>query len=371
MNKRLNNFFKINKNCKYLIDVFTVFPICSTSSSLSKNDIDNLDSIQFKIYCQIQNNSLINRNVFLKDIGKKIKKLNEFQFIQLCMDVLYKSPLEYWDLETLELLFKRKTESRIKEVDKFPFDNDDLSNRSDDQLIITKSVKLNCTKKLNAKVQNLLAISSSYPEDYLNELLILSKNIETSFFQQIHSIKTYFENHVIDNQLETNTDYYIKIIDRLNDFEDELHQILNDISNKILNINNHNPVKGNFELNLNETLLEKLYQGLKLKGFIDVLKTTYVDFKNVFTLDWDEHNSFLSLEMDHPQTDFFFNEIKEKLNIKISRQQIELSQKIKNKNGFINAQSLYSSSNRSKKYSEFPKNSEDILEILENVIKKG
>lgn len=135
---------------------------------------------------------------------------------------------------------------------------------------------------------------------------------------------------------------------------------LNSTTNQIL-------AENNFDLKIQEHNLEILYKGLKQKGFVDPIKTSYEDFSNVFTLDWNSHESILYLEFDHPQTKFFFNKLNVKLDLKLSFRKIESSKKIKNKNGLIKAASLYSSTSRHKKYLNPIINSGPIIEILENL----
>lgn len=161
---------------------------------------------------------------------------------------------------------------------------------------------------------------------------------------------------------------YLKINYSLYNLE-ALKQWIKSINIKNLSIANEILAENNFDLDIQDNNLEILFKGLKCNGFIDTIKTNYKDFCNVLKLDWNTHESILHLEMDHPHTKFFFNALSEKLNLEISFRKIESSKKIKNKNGFIKASSLYSSTSRHKRYSQPSPNRILILEVLKNLKK--
>lgn len=135
-------------------------------------------------------------------------------------------------------------------------------------------------------------------------------------------------------------------------------------------IENEDQTQKNYNIISTNKILKNLYGGLSRYDFINENKTSQKDFMNALLLDWDDHKSTISLEMNNPQTQLLFNSLNEYLNIKIPLTQIELSKKIENKNGLIKANSIYASVSKSKNTSVFPKNGDLLIEIVKSA-KKG
>jgi len=127
--------------------------------------------------------------------------------------------------------------------------------------------------------------------------------------------------------------------------------------------------EGKFKINCNIAHLKKLYKNLEREEFILPSNTTLDEFLFVLLYNWNEHESVIHLEMNHPQTYLFFKELKRQLNIKIPFSQIELSQKIHNNSGIIKATSLSSSAKRNYKIATLPKKGELIKELILDSIK--
>lgn len=127
--------------------------------------------------------------------------------------------------------------------------------------------------------------------------------------------------------------------------------------------------KRNFNIDCNIDYLKKLYRNLEREEFILHSNTSLDDFFFVFLYNWNEHESVIHLEMDHPQTYLFFKELERQLNIKIPFSEIELSQKIHNNSGIIKATSLSSSAKRNSKIATLPKKGELIKELILDSIK--
>ncbi len=125
----------------------------------------------------------------------------------------------------------------------------------------------------------------------------------------------------------------------------------------------------NFDLNPNKGILLGLYNQLSKYDFIDISKTSKQDFFNVFELDWDKHESLVHLKMDNPNTNLLFNELETVFQKRISLKILEKSQKIRNNNGLIKHKSIQASASRNRKYSEEPKNSSIIREIIKSIKK--
>ncbi len=134
--------------------------------------------------------------------------------------------------------------------------------------------------------------------------------------------------------------------------------------------NNKDQISKNYNLSTNNKILNKLYNELRRYSFINEEKTSYEDFINVLTLNWNDHESIIFLEMNNPQTQLFFNSLNEYLDIKIPLTQIEFSKKIENKNGLLKAKSIYASVSKSKNFSISPKQSDLLIKIVKSA-KKG
>ena len=129
-------------------------------------------------------------------------------------------------------------------------------------------------------------------------------------------------------------------------------------------------VSNNYNLIISDKILNNLYLGLRRYDFINENNTSRKDFINTLLLDWGDHKSTISLEMNNPQTQLFLNSLNEYLDIKIPLTQIELSKKIENKNGLIKANNIYASVSKSKSTSISPKQGDLLIQIVKSA-KKG
>jgi len=139
-----------------------------------------------------------------------------------------------------------------------------------------------------------------------------------------------------------------------------------EVNDMIEGINFRKSLEDCFKIQSTDLILKNLYYQLNRYEKISSQKTTIQDFLNVFKLPWSSHTSIIHFELDHPQTQLLFLKMNEILGIKLPFQQVERSKKIKNKNGFIKANSLYSSGSRNKSTSYLPKHGELIIEIVES-----
>tara|TARA_R110002020_G_scaffold427354_2_gene636705 strand:+ start:146 stop:619 length:474 start_codon:yes stop_codon:yes gene_type:complete len=62
----------------------------------------------------------------------------------------------------------------------------------------------------------------------------------------------------------------------------------------------------NFQLKISEGQLQKLYQGLMKYDLLNPDKTSFQDFENALTKDWDTHNSKIHFKMDGPSSREFY-----------------------------------------------------------------
>ncbi|SKB39589.1 hypothetical protein SAMN05660776_0940 [Salegentibacter holothuriorum] len=62
----------------------------------------------------------------------------------------------------------------------------------------------------------------------------------------------------------------------------------------------------NFNLNISEDQAQKLYHNLMRYDLLNSEKTSLQDFRNIFTKDWDTHNSKIHFNMDGPSSHEFY-----------------------------------------------------------------
>lgn len=187
--------------------------------------------------------------------------------------------------------------------------------------------------------------------DLSNESYI--KKFETLYNREIKKIS----NAILDKIYSL--EFHLKKTD-----ENEIFKSLKSRLNKIIKeepedltsmfnirlFNNNN----NFNLNISEANLEKLYKKLT-PDFIDSKSTSQKDFINVILKDWEyceKVNSMIYLKMDHYQTYLFWKWFTQKFNIRLSLSDIEGSKLFKNKSaktGLFTAASISSSQNRIRK----------------------
>ncbi len=65
----------------------------------------------------------------------------------------------------------------------------------------------------------------------------------------------------------------------------------------------------NFNLEISEDQLQKLYHGLMRYDLLNSDKTSIQDFKNVLTKNWDAHNSQIHINMDGPSAREFYENL--------------------------------------------------------------
>jgi hypothetical protein len=106
-----------------------------------------------------------------------------------------------------------------------------------------------------------------------------------------------------------------------------------------------------FNLDFTERILKKIYLSLTRYEFLDEDLTSFEDFYNVLVFDFDEHSSELHFKCTQPQLKYILEKFKQ-FKKGIHLVSFERSQKVYHKGNLISAETL------SKKYSEFPPDSE-------------
>jgi len=359
-----DNFFIVNNNCKNLIEVFKRLLSDKSSQLLNKDEIEDLNNLEFKFLVEIQSNKEILSSKNRKKIKNKIKKLNGYQFFQICLDAFYNHPVELWSVDDLLLLFNAKVEEFITRG-YLPFDDDAKWNKE----IVFNS---NYSVELTDLVSHFLTDKNHSATTQLSKLQILKDNILEGFIQQVDTIKYYFNYYLVnadESEPTTKTSFANLVIETLEDFRILINKQLDQISSKIIRIKKSEKLGvkfGNYNLNIADQHLKKLYVELEKYSFVDPLKTTATDFINVLKLDWQDHNSFIYIKLDNPQTKIFIDSIKQFYRVKLSLSQIEFVENIRNKNGIINARSVSASSSRNDKIAPHPKDADLLIQIVKS-----
>ncbi|MFH4968296.1 hypothetical protein V8G61_08840 [Gaetbulibacter sp. M240] len=309
------SYFKKNHNEKYLKEFF------------DSRGHKSSDSIKIKNY---------------------LSEFNEFQFTQLVMDLLSEIPLHSIDFEKLKLLFI-KNDYYLFEDPKFIFSYD--SNFIPFKQEVHDYLKFNCSKELIDFVDYLKSTDELVKEAHIQKLRSFSTNIKHNFFQQIESIKAIIEFHLNDNSINIEGSqiyFYLCVIEAFNEFEQKLLLALDQIEERIEDLCEvqSEMVKNNFNISVKEEKLKRIYRELERCEFINLNEICENGFLKVFKCDWDSHEEILNLNMDNLQFYCFVDCLNKFFNIKIPFTTIEISKKIKNKNGFINAKSIYASKSR-------------------------
>lgn len=313
----LHSYFKLNKRSEQLINLFEG---------------------QF----ELKNN---------KKTHKKITKLNEFQFFQLCLNA-FCLPVKLWEQERLELLFIKKSRKINSNPNYLPFVDD--SEQEPNYVMTEDYVEFSCSKKLDDFVDYIIN-SNEYTELlHKQKLLALSEEINTNLVQSVIIINSYFL-WFLDNEAQ-NLDFWdnkihfcLLIKAALNDFEDSLYLVLENIFRKIEYLSKKETIDSeSYNLNINDKTIRKLYKELERNLFIDITKTSEEDFFKVLKYNWKEHKSIIHFEMNNIQFKYFIDLFCDRFDVKISLKKIETAKNIKNKNGYIKSASVYSSKSKSK-----------------------
>lgn len=301
-------------------------------------------------------------------IRKKIKKFNEHNFLNLFNDVIYYKPIRKLTIQELECFFIENQRFVYEQNDNLPFLNS-IDNNS--VHIINKYITINLKSELKYVLSYLLA-THEYPKQIIvSKLLelkerILEENIYTVVYIK-NSFIQYCESGDNSSEFEK-IKFSLGIIDRLNEFETELFEFVDEIDIKIKSLNSSITKQGNYLINIDNNILERLYKLLEKYIFIDQNKTTLSQFIQVLKSNWEDHDSIIHLEMDNRQFRSFLDKLKENLKVKIPLTLIEFTGNIENKNGKISSSSVYSSGSRKIMN---PKRNEEIESIFQNLKEKG
>lgn len=302
-----------------------------------------------------------------KKLDKKISKLNEFQFFQLCLNAFYNLPVCEWELERLELLFKKISYQTNSNPDYIPYIDD--SKQEANQIITEDYIKLNCSNKLNDFVEYVLNTNEYNVSAHKQKLSALSDKVIEDLIPIVTTIDHYFSYYLEETDFNPeNTpakkNYFcLMITAALENFEDQLNFILDKISLKIKNISKKSELSfvNSYDIKLEDGIINELYKELRRYDFIFIEETSKEDFLKVLKSDWNSHSSVVHFKMNNLEFSHFIDVFCQTFNTKIPFTKIEFAENIKNKNGYIKSSSIYASKSQSK----YPSES---LDIIENIV---
>ena len=324
----------------------------------------------FKIRKLLMNN---NPETTDKKIKNKIKKLNEFEHFSLFCEVFIEKPLYPFTKEYFSHFTKKREKSQYNIDDIFTRSNRNISN-SDKEYYL----EFNCKKDFQELIINLLRTKEYSTETLTKKLLITKEYLLEHFLNPLEIIIPTLKNQLKrTNNLFIENDMFISdLIEELEHNKENYNNLLNSIENKVKSLSNDSiennqiknnssskKIKGNYQIEVKNEVLEEIYNELNRYDFIDIDRTSKEDFIKVFKLDWKDHNSVIHFKITNVEIKFFIECFNEDLNEKIHLTFIEHAGNIKTKDRIFKASTLYSGGNQSK-------NNSPNIKIIRSIFEK-
>lgn len=324
----------------------------------------------FKIRKLLMNN---NPETTDKKIKNKIKKLNEFEHFSLFCEVFIEKPLYPFTKEYFSHFTKKRERSQYNIDDIFTRSNRNISN-SDKEYYL----EFNCKKDFQELIINLLRTKEYSTETLTKKLLITKEYLLEHFLNPLEIIIPTLKNQLKrTNNLFIENDMFISdLIEELEHNKENYNNLLNSIENKVKSLSNDSiennqiknnssskKIKGNYQIEVKNEVLEEIYNELNRYDFIDIDRTSKEDFIKVFKLDWKDHNSVIHFKITNVEIKFFIECFNEDLNEKIPLTFIEHAGNIKTKDRIFKASTLYSGGNQSK-------NNSPNIKIIRSIFEK-
>jgi len=324
----------------------------------------------FKIRKLLMNN---NPETTDKKIKNKIKKLNEFEHFSLFCEVFIEKPLYPFTKEYFSHFTKKREKSQYNIDDIFTRSNRNISN-SDKEYYL----EFNCKKDFQELIINLLRTKEYSTETLTKKLLITKEYLLEHFLNPLEIIIPTLKNQLKrTNNLFIENDMFISdLIEELEHNKENYNNLLNSIENKVKSLSNDSiennqiknnssskKIKGNYQIEVKNEVLEEIYNELNRYDFIDIDRTSKEDFIKVFKLDWKDHNSVIHFKITNVEIKFFIKCFNEDLNEKIPLTFIEHAGNIKTKDRIFKASTLYSGGNQSK-------NNSPNIKIIRSIFEK-
>ena len=324
----------------------------------------------FKIRKLLMNN---NPETTDKKIKNKIKKLNEFEHFSLFCEVFIEKPVYPFTKEYFSHFTKKRERSQYNIDDIFTRSNRNISN-SDKEYYL----EFNCKKDFQELIINLLRTKEYSTETLTKKLLITKEYLLEHFLNPLEIIIPTLKNQLKrTNNLFIENDMFISdLIEELEHNKENYNNLLNSIENKVKSLSNDSiennqiknnssskKIKGNYQIEVKNEVLEEIYNELNRYDFIDIDRTSKEDFIKVFKLDWKDHNSVIHFKITNVEIKFFIECFNEDLNEKIPLTFIEHAGNIKTKDRIFKASTLYSGGNQSK-------NNSPNIKIIRSIFEK-
>ena len=328
-----------------------------------------------KEYFRIRKSIVLDNNpeTTNKKTKKRISKLSEFEHFSLFCEVFIEKPLFPFTKEYLSHFTKKRKKSNHKIDDFFPRSNNNTSNSSKDYYLV-----FNCNKDFEELIINHLTTKEYSTETLVKKLLIIKEYLLQYFLDPLEILIPTLKNQLKKtNKLFIENDTFIfDLIEELEHNKKNYNNHLNSIENKIKSlsndsiennqIKNNSPskkIKGNYQIEVKNEVLEEIYNELNRYDFIDIDRTSKEDFIKVFKLDWKDHDSVIHFKITNVEVKFFIECFDEDLNEKIPLTFIEHAGNIKTKDRIFKASTLYSGGNQSK-------NNSPNIKIIRSIFEK-
>ena len=324
----------------------------------------------FKIRKLLMNN---NPETTDKKIKNKIKKLNEFEHFSLFCEVFIEKPLYPFTKEYFSHFTKKREKSQYNIDDIFTRSNRNISN-SDKEYYL----EFNCKKDFQELIINLLRTKEYSTETLTKKLLITKEYLLEHFLSPLEIIIPTLKNQLKrTNNLFIENDMFISdLIEELEHNKENYNNLLNSIENKVKSLSNDSiennqiknnsslkKIKGNYQIEVKNEVLEEIYNELNRYDFIDIDRTSKEDFIKVFKLDWKDHNSVIHFKISNVEIRFFIKCFNDDLKEKIPLTFIEHAGNIKTKDRIFKASTLYSGGSQSE-------NNSPNIKIIRSIFEK-
>lgn len=308
-----------------------------------------------------------------KKIKKRISKLNEFEHFSLFCEVFIEKPLFPFTKEYLSHFTKKRKKSNHKIYDFFPRSNSNTSNSSKDYYLV-----FNCNKDFEELIINHLTTKEYSTETLVKKLLIIKEYLLQYFLDPLEILIPTLKNQLKKtNKLFIENDTFIfDLIEELEHNKKNYNNLLNSIENKIKSLSNDSiennqiknnsslkKIKGNYQIEVKNEVLEEIYNELNRYDFIDIDRTSKEDFIKVFKLDWKDHDSVIHFKISNVEIRFFIKCFNDDLKEKIPLTFIEHAGNIKTKDRIFKATTLYSGGSRSE-------NNSPNIKIIRSIFEK-
>lgn len=318
---------------------------------------------------------LMNNNPETTDnkIKNKIKKLNEFEHFSLFCEVFIEKPLYPFTKEYFGHFTKKRKKSNHKIDNFFPRSNSNTSNPSKDYYLV-----FNCNKDFEKLIINHLTTKEYSNETLVKKLLIIKEYLLQYFLDPLEILIPTLKNQLKKtNKLFIENDTFIfDLIEELEHNKKKYNNLLNSIENKIKSLSNDSiennqiknnyslkKIKGNYQIEVENEVLEEIYNELNRYDFIDIDRTSKEDFIKVFKFDWKDHDSVIHFKITNVEVKFFIECFDEDLNEKIPLTFIEHAGNIKTKDRIFKASTLYSGGSQSE-------NNSPNIKIIRSIFEK-